>query len=87
MHYIRHLALVLKKLGPGPSISARSMERMIGLISRRIKSRSKPEANASNIMYKVAQRRYFKNIIIDVENSENIKKKVISRYIIIWYQE
>lgn len=47
-HYLSHITFIIRNLGPLRLISARPLERLIGLINKRIKSPSKPGENAAN---------------------------------------
>lgn len=47
-HYLSHISFIVRNLGPLRQISARPLERSIGLINKRIKSPSKPGENAAN---------------------------------------
>jgi len=57
-HYLRHMSLVVRALGPLRAYSARPLERAIGQYSKMIRSRSRPGAQASNVMYKISAIRY-----------------------------
>ncbi|KAG2206234.1 hypothetical protein INT45_010584, partial [Circinella minor] len=54
LHYIQHIASMIRVIGPPRAYSARSAERTIGLTSKRIKSKSAVGRNASNELYQLA---------------------------------
>lgn len=49
-HYICHIGSIIQHLGPLRNISARPLERMIGVFKRKIKSTSRPSENVANLM-------------------------------------
>ncbi|KAI7858186.1 hypothetical protein BDC45DRAFT_414060, partial [Circinella umbellata] len=54
MHYLRHIPQALKYLGPTRAYSTRPSERIIGVYSRLIKSKSSPASNAANVMMRLS---------------------------------
>ncbi|KAI9320558.1 hypothetical protein BX666DRAFT_2081374 [Dichotomocladium elegans] len=61
MHYLRHLPEALRQFGPLRTVSARSMERTVGLYDKRIRSTKAPGKNAGNQMLHIsAQRHYYR---------------------------
>ncbi|KAI7846613.1 hypothetical protein BDC45DRAFT_542720 [Circinella umbellata] len=54
LHYIQHIASMIRVIGPPRAYSARSAERTIGLTSKRIKSKSAAGKNAPNELYRLA---------------------------------
>ncbi|KAI8149856.1 hypothetical protein BJV82DRAFT_584940 [Fennellomyces sp. T-0311] len=59
-HYLSHVPDIIRQLGPPRLYSTRTMERQIGVVKPRIKSRSKPAANASNVIHQIQTKSYFK---------------------------
>lgn len=54
MHYLTHIPLVVKRLGPLRAYSTRSMERSIGVFSKLIKSKRDGGKNAINLIERLA---------------------------------
>lgn len=50
-HYLSHIDLIFKNLGPLQTISGRpSLERMIGIVKKKVRSTSKPSENVANVI-------------------------------------
>jgi hypothetical protein len=62
-HYLRHISLVVRALGPLRAYSARPLERAIGQYSKMIRSRSRPGAQVSNVMHKISAIRYVQRTV------------------------
>ncbi|KAG2216811.1 hypothetical protein INT45_013823 [Circinella minor] len=62
-HYLSHVPMMIRKMGPLRYYSARCMERMIGVYKQRIKSLRSPGKNASNILMDLASERYMDSTI------------------------
>lgn len=54
-HYIFHIDSIIQHLCPLKNISARPLERMIGIFKNKIKSASNPSENVANLMLNLHQ--------------------------------
>ena len=78
-HYLTHLSLFMRSMGPMSFYSAYAMEHAIGEIKQKIKSRSAPGVNAGNVMYKLAAHRYNERIKNQTSNlSTNNDKQILT---------
>ncbi|KAI7848621.1 hypothetical protein BDC45DRAFT_574641 [Circinella umbellata] len=77
MHYLQHIPEMVRLLGPLCSFSARSMERAIGFLKKRIKSQKNPGVNAGNILRRQQACRYYSSLLEDRqvphENMDNTR--------------
>lgn len=70
-HYLLHIEYMIQQNGPLKAFSARSMERAIGRYKKLIKSKSNVGANAGNVLVRLANRSFVKNLpwsIVDATN-------------------
>ena len=65
-HYLTHIPLLIKKLGPLRAYSTRSMERSIGVFSKRINTKVKGGQHASNLVERIAVLN-FVDMTIDIQ--------------------
>ncbi|KAG2217444.1 hypothetical protein INT45_009643 [Circinella minor] len=78
-HYLTHLSLFMRSMGPMSFYSAYVMEHAIGEIKQKIKSRSALSVNAGNVMYKLAAHHYNERIKNQTSNlSMNNDKQILT---------
>ncbi|KAI9010510.1 hypothetical protein CLU79DRAFT_710433, partial [Phycomyces nitens] len=70
-HYLIHIPHIIRRQGPLRSYSTRSMERVIGVYSKLIRSKSKGGRNASLLVERFAIHRYI-HTAIDLHNHTSI---------------
>lgn len=70
-HYLIHIPHIIRKQGPLRAYSTRSMERVIGVLSKLIKSKRKGGRNASLLVERFAIRNYV-NAVIDIQDELNV---------------
>ncbi|KAG2203717.1 hypothetical protein INT45_011297, partial [Circinella minor] len=70
MHYLQHIPEMVRLLGPLHSFSARSMERAIGFLKKRIKPQKNPGVNAGNILRRQQACRYYSSLLEDSQISD-----------------
>ncbi|KAI9310769.1 hypothetical protein BX666DRAFT_1152675 [Dichotomocladium elegans] len=75
MHYLRHLPEALRQFGPLRTVSARSMERTVGLYDKRIRSTKAPGKNAGNQMLHISAQRHYYRVSKDVPERTSYGQK------------
>gem|GEM_PF-6505766 len=68
-HYLEHITMVIRKIGPMPQYSCRVLERRIQMIKKRIHGCSQVAKQAENIMLDIACNSYEKRRTIAFDNS------------------